>query len=97
MTYQFTSELWIWPGDGAWYFVTVPKDISTEIKAISAGNTNGFGSVKVTVTVKDISWNTSIFPDSKSGCFLLPIKKEIRKLTDSSAGSLTDVTLRIVQ
>jgi hypothetical protein len=97
MEYTFSSELWIWPGDGAWYFVTLPKDISTEIKLITAGNTKGFGSVKVIVTSQDTSWNTSIFPDSKSGCFMLPVKKDIRKKLAVDAGSVLEITLQIVQ
>jgi hypothetical protein len=32
--------------------------------------------------VEDVSWDTSLFPDSKSGSFLLPISKMIGMKTD---------------
>jgi hypothetical protein len=38
----------------------------------------GWGSLRVMVTIGESTWQTSIFPDKKSSCNLLPIKKEIR-------------------
>lgn len=95
MVYTFSSELWVWPGQAAWHFITVPKDISDEIKAITAGNTHGFGSVKVSVAIKNISWQTSLFPDSKTKCYMLPIKKDVRNKTNSIAGDALEITLQI--
>jgi hypothetical protein len=95
MEYVFSSELWVWPGQAAWHFITVPENISSEIKLITAGNTKGFGSVKVTVKISDVTWQTSVFPDIKSKCFLLPIKKEIRKKLAVTAGSILEITLQI--
>jgi Domain of unknown function (DUF1905) len=96
MEYVFSSELWVWPGQAAWHFITVPKEISDEIKLITAGNTHGFGSVKVTAKISDVTWQTSMFPDSNSQCFLMPIKKEIRNKTHIVAGDTIDITLQIL-
>ena len=38
----------------------------------------GWGSVRVKVTLGKTKWDTSIFPDKKSGTYLLPIKAEVR-------------------
>ena len=75
--YQFTAPLWLYPGEGSWYFVTVPEDISDDISALTAGRRKGFGSVRVSVTVGGSTWQTSVFP-SKSGSYILPVKKAIR-------------------
>ena len=96
MRYEFSAELWLWDGKGAWHFVTLPQDISAEIKEVFGKNQPGFGSVRVNVKVKDYSWKTSIFPDNKSKSYLLPIKAEVRKKTGIRAGDQVDISLDIV-
>ena len=76
--YDFTAALWEWEGKAAWFFVTVPVEISDEIDARTHGLTNGFGSVRVHVRIGDSDWMTSLFPDSKQQAYVLPIKKAVR-------------------
>ena len=64
----------------------VPAEVSAEITEITAGVRRGFGSVCVDVTVGVTSWRTSIFPDSKTGTYLLPIKKAVRVAEHLEAG-----------
>ena len=85
----------MWEGQGAWHFVTLPKDISAEVKEAFGTGRPGFGSIRVTATIKDHIWKTSIFPDSKSGCYLLPVKAEIRKKANISAGDKIDIDLQV--
>lgn len=74
--------------------MTLPKDKATEIKALTGSlRRNGFGSVKVAVSIGGIQWWTSIFPDSKSNSYLLPIKKEIRNKLNVNAGDVLNVLL----
>jgi hypothetical protein len=60
--FEFASELWIYPGEGAWYFVTLPNDVADEIDDL-VGERAGFGSVPVEVTIGASTWKTSLFPD----------------------------------
>ena len=76
-TFTFDAELWL-HNAGSWVFVTVPEDESEEIHEV-APNPGGFGSVRVEVSIGETRWRTSVFPDSKIGCFVLPIKKAVRK------------------
>lgn len=106
--YTFTAKIWLWPGNNAaWHFVTVPKEVSEKIKKVvtapSKGGTKetkrvrrGFGSVKVEVTVGKTIWQTSIFPDSRSGCYLLPIKLSARKAEGLYAEGAAKVKLTLV-
>lgn len=71
---------------GAWRFLHVNKKVSDEIKKKYAGKAVGFGSIRVIVKVGKTTWNTSIFPDKKSGTYLLPTKASVRK----SEGILDD-------
>ena len=95
MKYSFKAELWVWEGQGAWHFLTLPKDISAEIKEAFCTGRPGFGSIRVTAIIKGHVWKTSIFPDSKSGCYLLPVKAEIRKKANISAGDKIDIDLQV--
>ncbi len=82
-SYKLSSKLWLYPGESAnWHFLTVPKESSQEIKEKYGKKVRGFGSLPVKVTIGKTSWNTSIFPDSRSGTYLLPIKAKVRKAED---------------
>ena len=77
-TFEFAAPLWRYPGSGGWYFVSLPPEISGDVTEITAGIRRGFGSVRVAVTVGATTWRTSIFPDSKTGAYLLPVNKAVR-------------------
>ena len=85
-TFEFAEPLWQYPGTGGWYFVSLPAEISSDITDLTAGSRRGFGSVRVAVTVGATSWRTSIFPDSKTGAYLLPVKKAVRLAEHLEAG-----------
>jgi hypothetical protein len=93
-TYAFRAPLWLYPGEAAWHFITLPADISEEIREVSAGHRKGFGSVKVTAHIAGHQWQTSIFPDAGSGSYLLPVKKAVRMAAHITAGD--DVEVRLV-
>ena len=95
MEMTFTAELWEWQGQGAWCFVSLPKQYYDEIKAINSTPHRGFGSVKIEAIVGKTVWKTSIFPDTKSGIFLLPIKKTIRKAESLNIGSVVYIKVRL--
>ena len=93
----FTSLLWIWRGEaaGRWYFVTVPEELSGEIKAHGFEIPRGFGSVRVEARILDVSWRTSVFP-LNSGGYVLPVKAEVRKRANIAAGDEVPVELTLL-
>ena len=84
-TFEFAAPLWLYPGADGWHFVSLPPEISADITDI-AGIRRGFGSVRVAGTVGATSWQTSIFPDSKSGTYMLPVKRAVRAAEHLEAG-----------
>ena len=98
MIVEFDAELWIWDARKAdsWVFVSLPADASEEIRELTDGPPRGFGAVRVRVTVGDSRWSPSIFPDSASGCYVLPIKRQVRKAQDLEAGDVASVTVELV-
>ena len=78
--YKITAKLWIYPGGTAqWHFLTVPKKESETLKKKHSVHARGWGSLPITVTIGKTKWDTSIFPDSKSGTYILPLKAAVRK------------------
>ena len=76
-TFTVIGKVWKYSGKAAWYFFTIDKKVSAEIKKFS-GKRIGWGSVRVTVKIGETTWKTSVFP-SKTGVYELPIKAAIRK------------------
>ncbi len=77
--YKLRSKVYRYPGMAGWHFIGVPKKQSEEIKKQFGARAKGWGSLPVQVTLGKTSWKTSIFPDKKSGAYLLPLKADVRK------------------
>jgi len=72
-----TGPVLRWEGDAAWFFLAISPELSDEIR----GRTEhvAFGSVRVEASIGATRWRTSLFPDAKSGCYLLPVKAAVRR------------------
>jgi hypothetical protein len=95
-SFEFTADLWRYRGEAAWYFLTLPHDIADEVDHLTAETRRGFGSVRVEVTVGATTWRTSIFPDTASESFVLPVKKAVRTAEGLDDGSAVRARIRLV-
>ncbi|MGZ3144620.1 DUF1905 domain-containing protein [Lentzea chajnantorensis] len=95
--FVFDAELWLWEARrlDIWTFVTLPEDVSDEIRDLATPGA-GFGSVKVRAGVGTSSWSTSVFPDKASGCYVLPVKAAVRKKEQVGPGDTIEVTVEVV-
>ena len=95
--FNIKAKVWIYSrNQGSWHFVSIPKKVSEDISERFESAKRGFGSIKVTVKLKDIVWKTSIFPDSKkTGTYFLPLKAEVRKRAKISDGDTISFTIEI--
>lgn len=95
---EFEAELWLWDArrDDSRTFVTLPEQASEEIRELTEGSRRGFGSVRVHATAGKTRWKTSIFPDSKSGCYVLPVKRAVREAEGLDAGDSAGFTIRLM-
>ena len=95
-----TATLWRWTGgsgSGTWHFVTFSGEAAELLSATALmrrleGMRRGFGSLKVTATIGDSTWQTSVFPQKGEG-WMLPVKKAILRAEDLAAGDTVSVTL----
>jgi hypothetical protein len=95
----FDAELWIWDArrTDSWTFVSLPVDASDEIRDRAGGPPRrGFGSLRVRVTIGGSTWTTSIFPDSTSGAYVLPVKRAVRVAEGLDVGDVATVTVELL-
>ena len=92
-----TGPLKMWANDeGRMHFMSVPEELSGEIRAHSMLVRRGFGSVRVEVTLDDITWRTSVFPSKSSGGYFLPVKMDVLRKTGTAAGDEVTVELELL-
>ncbi|CUU60535.1 protein of unknown function (DUF1905) [Parafrankia irregularis] len=98
MIVVFESELWEWAArrPDSWVFVSLPVDVSEEIRDLTGGLRRGFGSLRVRATLGGSTWRTSIFPDSKRGSYVLPVKRAVRKAEALEIGDVTSTTIELL-
>lgn len=96
MKIEFEGTVFRWAANPAFFLVSLPKEASEEIHEVSEGLTNGFGSLKVEAQVGKVVWRTSIFPESKTGLFDLPLKVEVRKKNSLVEGSPVSVIVDVL-
>ena len=78
--YPCKGRVVLWPGEmGAWHFVHIDKKTSEILKEKHGKVRRGFGSIPVMAKIGKTEWKTSIFPDKRSGTYLLPLKASVRR------------------
>ena len=55
----------------------------------------GFGSVRVECAIGDVTWRTSVFPQTSGGYFL-PVKKDVCRRAGVAAGDEVTVMLELL-
>jgi hypothetical protein len=78
--YQFTATIWQYSSPkGGWYFVSLPIEISNEIRENLKWQEEGWGRLKTVAKINNTEWETAIWFDTKMKTYLLPVKAEIRR------------------
>jgi hypothetical protein len=93
--YRMISNVIPYPGVAGWRFLLLPKKDGQEIKEKYGRHARGWGSLPVSATIGKTTWDTSIFPDKRSGSYLLPLKAKVRKAEKISDDSKVTFTIRL--
>ena len=93
--YSFSAKLWKDKGQGGWYFISVPKDLSKEIRENLQWQEEGWGRMKAQAIINETEWSTAIWFDTKMQTYLLPVKSEIRKKAGLTVDEVITVSLSI--
>ena len=97
--FTVTAQVWRWrparADAGGWYFLTVEGQTAVEIRYAAMGRTGGFGSIRVTATIGETRWQTSLFPQRETGGLILPLKADVRRREGIDEGRAVTVTLAV--
>lgn len=93
--YHFSAEVWQHAAPGGWYFVSLPLEMSKEIREHLQWQEEGWGRLKASAQIKDAQWDTAIWFDTKRSTYLLPLKADIRKKERIIIGQMIDILLWI--
>ena len=91
--YEYATKMWKHDSPGGWYFVSLPKTLSKEIRENLKWQEEGWGRMKVSAQIGELVWETAIWYDTKIGTYILPIKSEIRKKTDIKVNQKFDMNI----
>jgi hypothetical protein len=93
--YEFTAIPWQHSSPGGWYFVSMPKLLSKEIRDLFKSEEEGWGRLKATAQIGNSIWETAIWFDTKMNTYLLPLKAGIRKKENIEAGQHIEIAVWI--
>jgi Domain of unknown function (DUF1905) len=94
LDFKFQALVWVYSGKGAWHFVTLPKDAAEGIRFFNTA-AKGFMPIAVRAQIGETVWKTSVFPDSKSGSYVLALKAAVRKAENISDGDTVSVCITV--
>ena len=77
--YEFSTKMWKHSAPGSWHLISLPKNISKEIRENLKWQEEGWGRMKAVAKVGQFDWETAIWFDTKMNTYILPVKVEIRK------------------
>lgn len=93
--YRFSATVWQHNGPGGWFFVSMPVEMSAEIRAHLQWQEEGWGRLKAKAGIGKSQWDTAIWFDTKRKTYLLPLKADIRKRENLKADVEIDVAIWI--
>lgn len=92
---EFDAEIWASASVGSWAFVSLPADLADEVR-LAGGPPTAFGSVRVEARLGGSTWRTSVFPDARSGSYVLPVKAAVRRAEGVDVGDPVHLSLRVL-
>ena len=96
--YEFSAKAYQYSSSkemSGWIFVSLPKELSVEIRENFKHLEEGWGRMKVTATLGRSEWQTAIWFDTKQDTYLLPLKAKIRKQENVVIGEDVQVTILV--
>ncbi|HLZ84298.1 MAG TPA: DUF1905 domain-containing protein [Caulobacteraceae bacterium] len=90
---RFETQVIYWRGPSPFFFAPIPRHYAEDLGGVARIVTYGWGMIPVEARIAGVAFNTSLYP--KDGTFLLPLKMDIRRKTNITAGDLIVVDLII--
>ena len=88
--YEFEAQMWADEGSGAWHFVTLPAELSEQLRAVRSGN----AARKVEARIGNSKWSTALFPHDDA--YVLPVKADVRRREVISVGDRVQASIEFL-
>lgn len=93
--YLIQQKVWIWPTNSApWFFVYIDGYVLQNV--LKVAQKHHMGMIRVRASIGHTSWETSLFPHRKEGCYIMPIKKSVREKEDVWDGDMVQILLVLI-
>lgn len=93
--FEFSTEMWKHNSPNGWYFVSVPKKMSMEIRENLKWQEESWGRMKAFAEIGECKWETAIWFDTKMDTYVLPIKAEIRNKSQLKTNQVIEMNIWI--
>jgi len=91
--FSFEAKIIHWRGPAPYFYAPLPKGEAAEIRKLSRLVSYGWGVIPVEAEIGGVVFTTSLFP--KDETYLLPIKAEVRRRANITAGDAISVELTL--
>jgi hypothetical protein len=92
-TFRFETRIIYWRGPSPYFYAPVPAEHAGELRRITRLVTYGWGMTPVNARIGEVAFYTALFP--KDGTYLVPLKAEVRRRADITAGDVIQVELTV--
>ena len=89
----FETRVIHWRGPSPFFYAPIPPQHVDELRQVAKVVSYGWGMVPVEARIGDVDFNTSLYP--KEGGYLLPLKADVRRRANITAGDLIAVAMAI--
>ena len=93
MKMVFSNRMWHWRGPSPFHFISLPEDLSQEIKDMAASLTYGWGMIPVNARIGQTEFSTAMY--EKNGVYILPIKNVVRLGEKIEIDDMVDVEISL--
>ncbi len=91
--FSFEAEVIYWRGPSPFFYAAIPEAHARALGRIARAVSYGWGMIPVEAAVNGVAFATSLFP--KDGTYLLPLKAEVRRRANVTAGDSISVELAV--
>ena len=91
--FRFEADVIYWRGPSPFFFAPIPPLYAAQLRQVSKLVTYGWGMVPVEATIGGVVFHTSLYP--KDETYLLPLKTDVRRKTNITAGDSISVEMTI--
>ena len=95
INYQFQAKLWQHNAKGGWYFVSLPEDVSADIREHLKHFEEGWGRLKTKAEIASHTWETAIWFDTKRNTYLLPLKADVRRQLKLKIDDILEIKIHV--